>query len=285
MEDLLTLDLLDQNELLLKSKIFTKLQLGILKKRLQKKALDINEKTYYYKFIKPKLCAIYSVLGIGKYNVRGRDEMLTGRLDKAASILAELEKKHRNQKILISGSFLFNSTYHDIDAFIFTKYQKEDYSDGKIHVNFLQESALESLFFSSLAQISVANFQYRLNTSFDLSIDMLLHDYELLVNSILNKEDPKKELRNLLLRCEYLSRGIILNPHKLYILKEKISNDLRLISNIFINALVLSSCKAPIIQRLKQMVKDYGALLAEYSHANNIQIYLDTYRQVIGYEA
>ena len=53
MENLITLDMVNKNESSLE-RIFTSLQLNILKKRLQKKELDANERTYYYKYIKPK---------------------------------------------------------------------------------------------------------------------------------------------------------------------------------------------------------------------------------------
>ncbi len=285
MENLIDLDALSNCGDLIKSKIFTELQFNILKKKLEKKVLDSNERTYYYKFIKPKLSAIYSFLGIGEQNIRGRESILEGRLIKAVSLLKKLEHKHRNQKILISGSFLFNRRYNDIDAFIFTKYQKEDYLSGKVHVNFLPEPALGSLFFSSLAQISAANFQYELKQEFKITDDDLLHTYELLVNSLLNKEDPEKELRDFLLKCEYISRGIILNPKQLYMLKERIGSDLRLISNTFINALVLNRNKKHFLHKIKRLVQDYSQLLKEYANAENLKIYINTYRQVIDFGA
>src|SRR3989338_4681496 len=69
----------------------------------------------------------------------------------------KFKKIHKNKKIMISGSFLFSKKYNDIDLFIFTVYGKKDYIRGNVHVNFLPETALESLFFSSISQISVSN--------------------------------------------------------------------------------------------------------------------------------
>ncbi len=285
MENLTRLNALSNCGDLIKSKIFTELQFNILKKKLEKKDLDSNERTYYYKFIKPKLSAIYSFIGIGEQNIRGREFILESRLIKAVSLLKKLEKKHRNQKIMISGSFLFNHRYNDIDAFIFTKYRKEDYFSGKVHVNFLPEPALGSLFFSSLAQISAANFQYEIKQEFKITDDDLLHTYELLVNSFLNKEDPKKELRDFLLKSEYISRGIILNPKQLYGLKEKVGSEIGLISNIFINTLVLNHDKGVFLQKIRRLVQDYSQLLKEYANSDNLKIYINTYQQVIDFGA
>src|SRR3989339_901835 len=141
MEDLINWEQIQKNDLLLKTHIFTVRQLEVLKKKLQNKKLDSTEKTYYYKFIKPKLKALLSFAAIEEINIVGKESILPERLSQAKIILKQMQKKHRRAKIMISGSFLFNKEYNDIDVFIFSKYKKEDYHWKKVQVSFLPEEA------------------------------------------------------------------------------------------------------------------------------------------------
>jgi hypothetical protein len=278
MENLITLEMIEQNEDAIKGRLFTGIQLAIIKKRLKNQKLDSNERTYYYKFIKPKLRAILSFANVSELNIQGRDYIITNRITAAVNIIKRLMKKHKNQRIIISGSFLFNKDYNDIDVFVFSKYNKDDYRAGKIHVNFLKPDCLDSLFFSSLCQISICNFRHSAKKEFDIELDTFLHDYELLVNSILNKDEFNKELRNFLLKAECLAHGVILNPKQLYELRQKVSRKIiEKISNIFINALILSP-KRKMMQKLKQNIRDYQNLLKRYKTAKNLKIYIETYK-------
>ena len=278
MENLITLDMLNKARNELEGRIFTSLQLNILKKRLQKKELDANEKTYYYKYIKPKLKAMFSFFNISEINIRGREYMIDDRIAEAVEILNKIKKKHKNKRIMISGSFLFNKNYNDIDVFIFTKYDKEDYNKGKIHVNFLPENALDSLFFSSLSEVSISNFYYIHKNEFNVELNNVLQNYELLINSILNKENYQKELRDFLLNTEYISTGVILNTKQLYSLRRKI-NKTRIISNTLINALILGYNNNKL-NSLKKYIADYRKLLKQYK-SSNLNEYIQTYEKVI----
>ena len=278
MENLITLDMLNKARNELEGRIFTRLQLNILKKRLQKKELNTNEKTYYYKYIKPKLKAMLSFLNIDEINIKGKEYMIEDRITKAVNILNKIKKKHKNKRIMISGSFLFNKNYNDIDIFIFTKYDKEDYTKGKIHVNFLLENAIDSIFFSSLSEVSISNFYYTNKNEFDIGLSNVLQNYELLINSILNRENYQKELRDFLLNTEYISTGVILNTKQLYALRKKI-NRIKMISNTLINALILGYNKNRL-NNLKRYIADYRKLLKQYK-SSNLNEYIQTYEKVI----
>ena len=277
MENLITLDMIDKNESILE-RIFTSLQLNILKKRLQKKELNANERTYYYKYIKPKLNAMFSFFSISEININGKEYMIDDRITEAVEILNKIKKKHKNKRIMISGSFLFNKDYNDIDVFIFTKYKKEDYNKGKVHVNFLPENAIGSLFFSSLSEVSISNFSYTNKNEFNVELTSVLQNYELLINSILNKENYQKELRDFLLNTEYISRGAILNAKQLYILRKKIKR-IKIISNILINALILGYNKSKL-NSLRKYIMDYRKLSEQYK-SSNLNEYIQTYERVI----
>lgn len=282
MENCLNLELIEKNESLLEGRIFTALQLSILKKRLKKEHLDSNEKTYYYKFIKPKIRAMMAFFNISEININGKEYIQKNRLEAAIRLIHGLEQKHKSKKIIISGSFLFNKNYEDIDVFIFSKYDKEDYKKGKIHVSFLRESALDSLFFSSLCKISVSNFSYAPNNKFEIELSSILQIYELLINSIIGNEDYEKNLRDLILQTEYISKGVILDPKQLYDNKGKFSHkNMNLLSSSFINSLVLGYAAKILRNKLKTQVNSYRKLLIEYDKAKNLPIYIDTYSKVI----
>jgi len=282
MENLLNVEMLEKNRSLLEGRIFTEMQLNILKKRLKHTPLNSNERTYYYKFIKPKIRAMMSFFSIDDINVKGRESIKENHLEEAIKILHKLEQKHKHKKIILSGSFLFNKDYDDIDAFVFSKYDKEDYKKGKVHVSFLPESALDSLFFSSLSQISVSNFIYKSKSDFKIDLNTILQTYELLINSILNKEDHEKNLRDFILQTEYISKNIILNPKQLFDIKENLtSRNISILSNTFINSLILSYTKKAMTSRLKTQIGDYRKLLIDYKTSKNLPIYIDTYSKVI----
>ena len=283
MENLITAEIVEKNESLLEKRIFTKLQLNILKKKLRKKDLNINEKTYYYKYIKPKIRVMMSFFNIDEIRINGKEQIIEDRIPRAIEILNRMNKKHKNKKIMISGSFLFSKKYNDIDVFIFTKYNKEDYYKGKLHVNFLPESALNSLFYSSLSKICISNFRDESKLEFDIKLVDILQSYEILVNLIINKEDYKKELRDFLIIAEYISKEVILSSKQLYYIIKKIeqNNIIKIISKILIETIALGYRKKTLKDNLKKHLEDYNKLLEEYKQAKNIPIYIQTYKEAI----
>lgn len=283
MENLINIEMIEENEKMLVGRIFTKLQLGILRKKIQKKSLDINERTYYYKYIKPKVQAMLSFLGVSPVSISGEEHIIKERMPEAVKMLNKFSRKHKNQKIMISGSFLFNEKYNDMDIFVFSRYKKEDYKKGKIHVNFLPESALDSLFFSSLSQISISNFKYTLKTEFAIKLEDILQTYEILINYILNKKEFTQELRKFFLEAEYFSKKVILNPKQLYELRKTATykNIIKLLSDTLVNSLLYGYPRKKLQDNLKQHIGDYAELLKEYKKAKNLEVYIKTYREAI----
>jgi hypothetical protein len=282
MENYLNIRMVEQNRRLLLGRLFTELQLGILKKRLHGQSLNSNERTYYYKFIKPRIKAMMALFGIDEINVKGKELMVGCRLDKAVGLLRKFELKHKNKRIMLSGSFLFKQKYTDIDIFIFSRYEKADYKKGKVHVNFVPESALDSLFFASLCQISVANFSYDTKPEYDLKLGDVMQTYELLVNALLEKQPMAKILRDFILQTEYVSRGVVLSPKQLYDVNARLEHKkIGLLSNTFINSLSLGYDAHDLVGSLRERIDDYTKLLTEYKLAKNLPIYIDTYSKVL----
>ena len=283
MENLISLEMIEQNQDMLVGRIFTQLQLKILKKKIKKKALDSNEKTYYYKYIKPKIKAMLSFAGMSEINIIGKEHMIQERIYQVVNMLALISRKHKNKKIMASGSFLFNKAYNDIDFFIFSKYNKEDYRKGSIHVNFLPESALDSMFFSSLSQISISNFRYTPKKEFVIRLEDALQAYEVLIDAILKKIEYVQELRKFFLIIEYLSKGVILNSQQMYELRKKVTskNAVKLLSDTLVNALLYGYTKEKIQSDLKRYIGDYHGLLRQYRHSKNLEVYIQTYKEAI----
>lgn len=266
-------------------KIFTNIQISILKKRLQNLPLNSNEKTYYYKFIKPKIIAMSNFFSIENIFINGKKEIIKKRIIESINIIKRLEKKYKNRRILISGSFLFKEKFSDVDVFIFSKYTKDDYIDGKLHISFIPESSLNTLFFSSLYQISVSNFKTEYNVNYDISLDDILQTYELMVDSFLNSNfDNGKILRDFILKMEYVSKGVILNTKQLYFMKEKFfRKSFEILSNNFINSILLGFEECILLKKLKLQIRNYKKILVEYPNAKNIPIYIKTYTKVISF--
>ncbi len=253
-------------------------QLSVLWKRVAGASLTATEKTYYYKFIKPRLAALQALFGQDSF-VRGASLIVPGRAEKAAALLRRFGRKHRGQRMLISGSFLFSKEYHDIDLFVFTKYRKEDYVARNVHVTFLPVESLSSLFVASLSSISVANFATTPPTSFDVSLDDVVRAYELLVNHVLNGDEHEQELRDLLLRAEYVSRGVILDPKQLAALCRR-CDTLPFLDDLLVNTLILGFRRKELKERLESLIKDYKGLAREYT-GENVSHYLETYTEAM----
>lgn len=270
-------EILKRRQEFIQSKLLTKRQCEVIEKKSKNLPLSTTEKTYYYKFIRPKLKAIS---GAQEFVVTGKEQIIPERISEASEILGRLQHKHKNQKILISGSFLFAQKHNDIDVFVVSKYAKENYRFKKMQISFLKEKDLNMLFFSSLAQISVANFQPVLNYTPNITIDEFAKNYELLVNAFMQKEDLEPYLRSFLLQAAHLTTGAILNPKQLSLLREKY---LKLKSMKFLRQSVIyafcSGYDHKQRERLQEFIKDYKVLGKTYK-SKNIQEYIKIYEQV-----
>ena len=112
-----------------------------------------------------------------------------------------------------------------------------------------------------------------------MGLNNILQSYEFLINSILNKENYQKELRDFLLNIEYISKGIILNTRQLYNLRKKVKST-KIVSNIFINAVILGYKKSILGNNLKKYIIDYKRLLKQYK-SKNLDEYIQTYEKVM----
>ena len=158
LENYLALENLEASKNSLVPAIFSENYYNILRARIQGKKLDANEKYYYSHFIRKKLEGMIELFELDEL-VNGRGYIRKERIAKANRLLKKYSRKHKNMKILISGSFLYNERYNDIDIFIISKYDKEDYRKENVHVNYLPADVEKTLFFQSVYAVSISNFK------------------------------------------------------------------------------------------------------------------------------
>src|SRR3989344_675636 len=96
----ISLEQLERNEKELVPRIFTHNQITILKKKMKDRKLDVNERTYYYKFIKPKLESIQHLFGVYDFVVNGREHMIEKRIIEAQKIIRKMRLKHKNKRMM-----------------------------------------------------------------------------------------------------------------------------------------------------------------------------------------
>jgi len=263
--------------------IFTENYYNILKTRLKGKKLTYNEQYYYSHFIKKKLKGIVELMGIDTM-VNGRKFVKKKRLNKAAILLKKYSRKHKNMKVLVSGSFLYNEEYKDIDVFVISKYEKEDYRDGKVHINYLPANIGKTLFFHSIYNISVSNFKLDGKIKEDFDLSDVLHTYEVVILQIIQKDNYLQELRDLILRLEYISNNVTLSSMQIKTITDRIISNKNTIQviNKYLVAKIINAYKGPVLKRsLRKFIEKNSFPEKGQKIYENWRIYNQTYMEAI----
>lgn len=251
--------------------IFTKKQISIIKKYLNKKPLTNTEKVYLYSNIKKKMDALQPLQE--EFYVTGED-MIFERVQKAKKILKELNY----EKAFISGSFLYLRKYNDIDIYIISKRRKQ-YHKGKQHFIFITEEDLKKPIFCSAAKYSVANFSIKIEPEIKrMELDETLFTYQWIINQILEGED-QKELRDLVFQYYLQTKNIVLNSRKLYYKTKEIKNmpkdaKIKKINQITKEILLKKHSKTYTYEVISQFSRNFTKIREEYD-TDNIPIFLD----------
>lgn len=283
LENLITIKNLESAKIYLVPYIFTENYYQILKKKLEKKRLSDNETYYYNHFIKKKILGMIELFEISAM-INRKQFIKNDRLKKAAILLKKYSRIHRNMKMLISGSFLFSEKYNDIDIFVISKYNKEDYTDGIVHINYLPADIEKTLFFKSIYEISVANFKSDAKIEEDFKINDILHLYEVVVLLIMQKDKYLQESRDLIVRLEYISNKVILNTMQLKTITEKISsakNPIQIISKYLIAKIISSYSRAVLVRALRKFIEKNSSPEKGQRMYENWKIYNQTYKEAI----
>ncbi len=263
--------------------IFTKNYFNILIKKIQGEKLTTNERYYYNHFIKKKLQAMVELFRVDM-KISGKDQMIPSRITEALKVLGRYQRKHRNKKILISGSFLYQKEYKDIDLFVLSRYSKEDYREGEVHVNFLPYDAEKTLFFHSISKISISNFQIRTKIEENTKLNDILMGYELVILLIIQDDDFVQSLRELILRLEYYSGGIIIDSKQLKTIIGNIISSKKIIKviNKYLVAKIINSEDIEILRKtLRKFIKKNSSPEKGRKMYENWIIYNQTYNEAL----
>ena len=263
--------------------IFTKKYYNILRAKVKGKKLTENERYYYSHFIKKKLLAMVELLEISTM-VNGKEFIRKSRLKKAISLLRKYSRKHKNMKMLVSGSFLYSQEYNDIDVFVISKYAKEDYREGKVHVNYLPADVEKTLFFNSIYAISVANFIPSKEIRERFEFDDILHLYEVVILHIIQKDNYLQELRDLILRLEYISNNVTLSSMQIKTITDRIISNKNTIQviNKYLVAKIINAYKGPVLKRsLRKFIEKNSFPEKRQKIYENWRIYNQTYMEAI----
>ncbi|MEA2037011.1 MAG: hypothetical protein U9O94_05855 [Nanoarchaeota archaeon] len=263
--------------------IFSQNYYNILTAKLKNKKLTENETYYYNHFIKKKLKGMMDLLDIS-YGVNGKEFIRKDRLHKTIALLKKYSRKHKNMKVLIAGSFLYSEHYNDIDLFVISRYDKKDYKEGKVHVNYLPMDIEKTIFFKSIYAISVSNFRSDSTIEEQVEIGDIADYYEMTILFIMQKDDYLQELRDLVVKAEYASNNVVLNSMQLKVIINRITKSktpIRVI-NKYLVAKIINSYSAAIIKRaLNQFIeKNSRPEKGKKMHENWI-IYNQTYREAL----
>ena len=294
-ESFVNAEIIERNKELLVPYIFTGNQFNILQKRIGGKELDSSEKYYYYTSISKKLKAIKALANINEEKAEetiftsGDEGIIMQRKEAAKKILSKLSRNHKNMEMFIAGSFLYKKRYNDIDVFIFSKYDKDDYVDEykkeKVHVNYLVPEAKDSLFFRSASNICISNFNIpKTPVKEKLTSENLISLYQELIIYILKNNDFKKELRSFILECYYFNENIVLSSAELNNIVERYLKNkqiLNLVNKLIVHTLINHENKDEIRKTLKEYIKLNEEAKKETKYFKNLDIYIKTYNEVL----
>lgn len=268
--------------------LFTKKQIELILKKSKSQELTPTERAYFSRTITKKLNAINLLCPTeGKYFFNGTEYMLPERKEKALALFKRIEKNHKNLKILISGSFLYSKAYHDLDLFIISKYEKEDFKEGIVHYNYLKPEAVNTLFFNSLTKICLANFNLNgIKVEESITSVQIISKYQEIMRDLFNQNKSwlKTDLREFIIDCYYAGQGITLNSLQLKLIIQSILKSRKpekILQRIFINALLMGFNPKKIKSISLNLIKSYHDLIKDYNHKEYYQKMIQNFREVL----
>ena len=273
--------------------IFTKHQFNLIKRKFSGKVLTDSEKNEFSRTVSKKMNAIYKIIqketdGMFVY---GKEKMIPPRLKQASDYIKKFSRKFKNRHVIITGSFLCSESYNDIDIFVISKYEKEDYKTGDFHINYLSEDVYSSLFFESVRKLCISNKEIRKHR---LTEKIDIHTFISIYQELFNDVDKKFKgvgfpLREFLLQACFIGRMSAFDSLELKQKTDKIlrtKNPKEIIKNIFVNSIVMGSEKRQSIAAMKKMISSYKKLIGEYRQHKDYYIDLmSAFEKVIAIES
>ncbi len=264
--------------------LFTEHQFQLIKKRFTNKTMTQSEKNEFSRTVSRKMKAIYKITN--KDNIFTYGNIKEERLKLAKKYLKKNSRKFKNKHVLISGSFLYKEKYNDIDVFVITKYEKEDYKENNFHINYLTEDVYSSLFFASLKKLCISNKEIKNNEIKEkVNLDTFISIYQELFNDLDKKHPASKfTLREFLLQAAFLSKSPIPNSKELKLQLDSIKKNKpkEIIKKIFTNSVLLGINPKIATKTMKEMINSYQNIGKEYKqHKNYYQDLIQAFQEVV----
>ena len=138
------------------------------------------------------------------------DHIIQNRIKEAEALLNQIPAKY----CFITGSFIHQKKYQDIDLFIITRSKKE-FKNKKVKITILDFNDLHSLFYHSISKTCLAK-----NILPKKPLKVTLSDYWQVINeaipTLLNQKDKfHKDVRFLILYTEYFKTNQVLDTYEL----------------------------------------------------------------------
>jgi len=269
--------------------LFTEHQFNLIEKKFSHKSLTPSERNEFSRTISRKMNAIYALTAKESSGIFifGKEKIIPSRLQLAITYLKKFSRKFKNKTLFITGSFLHQEQFQDIDIFVISKYDKEDYQEGKFHLNYLSEEAYGSLFLASARKLCVSNTDFSLSKITEkITSETYLSLYQELMNDIQNKSPGiKKTLREFLLQDAFLTKSPLPNSlelHQQVRIFLRMRNPQAILRKLFVRALVMGMPNKKEIIALKEMIASYKELIEEYpQHQQYYGETINTFKEVI----
>ncbi|MDP3640447.1 MAG: hypothetical protein Q8R53_04595 [Nanoarchaeota archaeon] len=253
--------------------LFTARQFEILLNKAGNKKLTATEQVYFSRSISPKIKALQSFLPSQNYSVLGGEHILPERKIAARKLLKTLERNHKGLRILIGGTFLYSQKHEDIDVFLISTYEKEDFVSQGIHYNYLTPDIAGTVFFASLAKLSISNFNPSVSVTEKIELSRVISLYQEVMKDIRenNRNWLKRDLRDFLVETTYCREGLVLDSLQL---RERIKrilafkNPVPLLTQVFVQTLLLGFTLQQVREASRQMIASYQELQKEYFSAD-----------------
>ncbi|MBW2975304.1 hypothetical protein KY366_06305 [Candidatus Woesearchaeota archaeon] len=271
--------------------LFTPHQFDLISKRFSNRKMSASENNEFSRAISKKMKAINKILKKEEAFVYGEEHIKKDRLRQALRYLNQFSRKFRDKHVIITGSFLYSQNYNDIDIFVISRYEKEDYTLDKFHINYFTEDVYSSLFFRSIRKLCISNkemLQYPFKEKVD--IDTFISLYQELFNDLdKNFKGTGSTLREFLLQSSFISNNPI--PHSLDLKNEvdailKVKNPKEIVKNIFVNTVLMGIEKKKALNAMRGMLSSYKGLIKEYKqHQEYYLDIMDAFNRVISIES
>lgn len=141
-----------------------------------------------------------------------QQQLIAERMKEAENLLKQIPAKY----CFITGSFLYQEKYHDIDIFVISRSKKTfKVNNPKAKITTIDFNDLYSLFYHSLSKSCLAK-----NLLPQRPLKVTLSDYWQVINealpTLLNEKDKfHKNVRSLVLYTEYFKTGEVLDTFQL----------------------------------------------------------------------